>query len=187
MAQARRERSTASGPAGWFVLLGLMVLALIIAAASDGCGADETSPAAQSPTATAPTATAPAAGAAAAAQQVIDQVNAVLRAGGVPFVVGKSELAPASAATLDQVAVILKDNAAIKAEVRGFTDDQGEVLKNQQLSLARAKSVVDYLVTKGGIAAGRLTANGLGEANPIASNDTESGRSQNRRVEFALT
>lgn len=186
MAQARRERSTASGPAGWVVLLGLMVLALIIAAASDGCGADETSPAAQSPTATAPTATAPAAGAA-AAQQVIDQVNAVLRAGGVPFVVGKSELAPASAATLDQVAVILKDNAAIKAEVRGFTDDQGEVLKNQQLSLARAKSVVDYLVTKGGIAAGRLTANGLGEANPIASNDTESGRSQNRRVEFALT
>ena len=187
MAQARRERPTASGPAGWVVLLGLMVLALVIAAASDGCGADETSPAAQSPTATTQTGSTPAAGAA-AAQQVIDQVNAVLKSGGgVPFVVGKSDLAPAGAATLDQVAVILKDNAAVKAEVRGFTDNQGDDAKNLELSRARAKSVVDYLVQKGGIAAGRLTANGFGEANPIAPNDTEAGRTQNRRVEFALT
>ena len=118
MAQARRERSTASGPAGWVVLLGLMVLALVIAAASDGCGTDETSPAAQTPTPTSPTGTAPAA---AAGQQVIDQINAALTSGGLPFVVGKSELAPASTATLDQIAVVLKDNAAVKAEVRGFT------------------------------------------------------------------
>ncbi len=185
MAQPRRERSTASGPAGWIVLLGLMVLALIIATASDGCGTDETSPAAQSPTPTSPTGTGSAAGV--AAQQVIDQINTVLKTGGLPFVVGKSELAPASAATLDQIAVSLKDNAAVKAEVRGFTDDQGDAAKNQQLSLARAQAVVDYLVLKGGIAAGRLTANGLGETNPIAPNDTEAGRTQNRRVEFALS
>lgn len=183
MAQARRERSTASGPAGWVVLLGLMVLALVIAAASDGCGTDETLPAAQSPTPTSPTSTAPAA---AAGQQVIDQINAVLTSGGLPFVVGKSELAPASTATLDQIAVVLKDNAAVKADVRGFTDNQGDEVKNQQLSLARAQAVVDYLVTKGGIAVGRLTANGLGEANPIAPNDTEAGRTRNRRVDFAL-
>ncbi len=184
MAQVRRERSSASGPAGWVVLLALMVLALIIAAATDGCNSDPTSPASQSPT---PTGTTPSTGTAGvAAQQVIDQINTLLKAGALQFVVGKSQLAASSGSTLDQIAAILKDNAAVKAEVRGFTDDQGDAAKNQQLSLARANAVVDYLTQKGGVAAGRLSANGLGETNPIASNDTEAGRTQNRRVEFAL-
>ena len=180
MAQARRERPAASGPAGWVVLLALMVLALIIAAASDGCGSDDTSPAAQSPT---PTTTGPAEGASASAQAVIDQINAQIT--GLPFVVGKSELAPASSAPLDSVVAILKQNATLKAEVRGFTDDQGDAIKNEQLSLARAQAVVAYLTGKG-IVAGRLEARGLGEANAIADNTTEAGRAKNRRVEFAL-
>ena len=179
MAQARRERPAASGPAGWVVLLALMVLALIIAAASDGCGSDNTSPAAQSPTTT----TTGPEGASASAQAVIDQINAQIT--GLPFVVGKSELAPASSAPLDSVVAILKQNATLKAEVRGFTDDQGDAIKNEQLSLARAQAVVAYLSGKG-IVAGRLEARGLGEANAIADNTTEAGRAKNRRVEFAL-
>lgn len=179
MAQARRERPNASGPAGWVVLLGLMVLALIIAAATHDDGSDGASPAAQSPAPT--TATTPGTGA--SGQAVIDQVNAQIT--GLPFVVGKSELAPASAAPLDRVATILAANPTLKAEVRGFTDDQGESVKNEQLSLARAQAVVTYLAGKG-VAAGRLEARGLGEANPIADNTTEAGRAKNRRVEFAL-
>lgn len=165
------------------VLLGLMVLALIIAAATHDGGSDVTSPAAESPATTPTTATTPGA----SGQGVIDQINDTLKSGtGLQFVVGKAELVAASAATLDQVAAILKTNATLKAEVRGFTDDQGDANKNQVLSQTRAQAVVDYLVQKGGITAGRLTANGLGETNFIGDNTTEAGRAKNRRVEFAL-
>lgn len=182
MAQARRERARTSGPAGWMVLLGLMVLAFLIAWITDD-DTDNASPAAQSPT---PTATTPApAGAGTATQQVIDQVNQTLTSNGLPFVVGKAELAPASSATLDKVAGILTKNPTIKAEVRGFTDDQGDATKNEQLSLARAQAVVAYLTGKG-VAATRLEAKGLGEANPVCQEATEACRARNRRVEFAL-
>ena len=161
------------------MLLGLMVLALIIAAATHDDGTDATSPAAQSPTTT--TATTPVTGA--SGQAVIDQINAQIT--GLPFVVGKSDLAPAGTAALDKVAALLAANPTLKAEVRGFTDDQGDSVKNEQLSLARAQAVVTALTGKG-IAAGRLEARGLGEANPIADNTTEAGRAKNRRVQFAL-
>ena len=180
MAQARRERSTASGPAGWMVLLGLMVLALIIAAATHDSGTPDSSPASQSPTTTT-TPTAPGTGA--AGQAVIDGIN--LQIAGLPFVVGKAELAPASATQLDKVAAALTANPTLKAEVRGFTDNQGDPAKNVQLSLSRAQAVVTYLTGKG-IAAGRLEAKGLGALNPIGDNKTAAGRAKNRRVEFAL-
>jgi len=114
---------------------------------------------------------------------VIDQINTQIT--GLPFVVGKAELAPASAPQLDRVAVTLAATPTLNAEVRGFTDDQGDPAKNVQLSLARAQAVVTYLTGKG-IAAGRLEAKGLGALNPIGDNKTETGRAKNRRVEFAL-
>lgn len=166
------------------VLLGLMLLALVIAAIVHDDGTEATSPAAQSPTPTGSTTSTPTGGA--SGQGVIDQINATLKTGaGLVFVVGKSDLAPASSATLDKVVALLQKNPTVKADVRGYTDDQGDALKNQQLSLARAQSVVDYLKSKG-VGPERLTANGFGEANPIESNDTEAGRAKNRRVEFAL-
>ncbi len=163
------------------VLLGLMVLALIIAAASKGCGGDseEARPAAQSPTTTAP-----AAPDTAAAAEVVNQINTrITQAGGIQFVVGKTDLTQESRTVLNSVAALLKQNAAVKAEVRGFTDSQGDEQKNIQLSQQRAQVVVDYLVQQG-IASDRLTAKGLGEATPVATNDTEEGRAKNRRVEF---
>ena len=181
MAQARRERSTASGPAGWIVLLGLMVLALIIAAATHDGGTTASSPASQSPATTTTTPTAPGTGA--AGQAVIDTVNAQIT--GLPFVVGKAELTSAGNVQLDKVAATLTANPKLNAEVRGFTDNQGDPAKNVQLSLARAQAVVTYLTGKG-IAAGRLEAKGLGALNPIGDNATDAGRAKNRRVEFAL-
>jgi outer membrane protein OmpA-like peptidoglycan-associated protein len=165
------------------VLLGLMVLALLIAAVSRGCGDDDPTPTGGTPTTTAPTTTSGAGGA--SAVRVIDQINQEITRTGIQFVTGKSELTAASRATLNTIATILAANAAVRAEVRGHTDNEGDAAKNQQLSQERAQAVVAYLVARG-VDAGRLTAVGFGEANPIADNTTEEGRARNRRVEFAL-
>ena len=101
------------------------------------------------------------------------------------FVTGKADLTATSRTTLDRIATILTTNATVKAEVRGHTDSQGDAQKNLELSQQRAQAVVDYLTQKG-IAAGRLSAKGLGETVPVANNDTAAGRAQNRRVEFAI-
>jgi outer membrane protein OmpA-like peptidoglycan-associated protein len=164
------------------VLLGLMVLALIIAWASKGCGdSDEPGPAAQSPT-TASTTT----GTGVQAVEVIDQINnLVTQQGGVQFVVGKTDLTARSRTTLNQVATVLKNNATVKAEVRGYTDNEGDEQKNLQLSQQRAAEVVKYLVQQG-IATERLSARGFGEANPLVPNDTDENKAKNRRVEFAV-
>ena len=179
MAQARGGRSSAGAPSGWVLLLGLMVLALLIAAVSKGCGSDEPGPAAQSPT-TSTASTSVTAGVA-----VIAQINAEVQRTGIVFVTGKTDLTAESKSTLDAVAAILTRNPDVKAEVQGHTDSEGDAGKNLELSQARAQAVVDYLVTKG-IPAARLTARGLGEAVPLVPNTTEEGRAKNRRVEFQL-
>jgi OmpA-OmpF porin, OOP family len=65
--------------------------------------------------------------------------------------------------------------------VVGFTDDQGEADENQKLGLGRAKAIAQ-LLTKGGIAASRISTDSKGEADPVADNTTDDGRHQNRRV-----
>ena len=181
MTQARRQRATTSEPTGWLVLLGLMVVALLLAWIVNDDGANNDSPAAQNPTTSTAASTAAATGLA-----LIEEINATLTTGaGLKFVVGKAEVTAASLPTLDKVAVILKANPTLKAEARGYTDNQGDPAKNDALSQDRAQAVVNYLV-KAGIASNRLSANGLGAANPIAPNTTEEGRAKNRRVEFTL-
>jgi outer membrane protein OmpA-like peptidoglycan-associated protein len=80
---------------------------------------------------------------------------------------------------------MLSDNPEIRIEIRGHTDNVGEPGENQMLSESRARAVYDWLVEKG-VASGRLSSRGFGEKMPIASNDTEQGRQDNRRVEFVL-
>ena len=70
--------------------------------------------------------------------------------------------------------------------IYGHTDSKGADAYNQTLSEKRADAVKTYLVSKG-IVSSRLFAMGLGETQPIATNDTDAGRAQNRRVEFAIT
>jgi len=97
----------------------------------------------------------------------------------------KSTLRPESTAELDRLAKMLNDMPSLKIEISGHTDNIGSAAYNKTLSESRAKSVVDYLV-KNGINANRLTYVGYGFDQPIAPNDTEEGRQQNRRTEFKV-
>jgi outer membrane protein OmpA-like peptidoglycan-associated protein len=81
------------------------------------------------------------------------------------------------------VASILMKNPEIEVEVQGHTDNTGIAKYNQWLSEKRAQRVKDYLVSKG-VDPSRLAAKGYGLTQPVASNDTEDGRAQNRRVEL---
>jgi OOP family OmpA-OmpF porin len=84
---------------------------------------------------------------------------------------------------LDEVVSILEKNPQIEVEIQGYADNTGTAEYNQWLSERRAKRVMDYLVTKG-ITPERLQAKGYGSTRPVASNATEEGRAQNRRVEL---
>ncbi len=105
---------------------------------------------------------------------------------GVNFETGKAVLLPSSKGVLDQVAQSLVDNPDVNVEVAGHTDHIGTAAANVRLSQARANAVRDYLITKG-VDAGRLTAKGYGEENPVADNATVAGRAANRRVELTRT
>jgi outer membrane protein OmpA-like peptidoglycan-associated protein len=101
------------------------------------------------------------------------------------FAPNSAELTLADVHVLDLVMVFMVQNPQVSLDVLGFTDSVGEADYNQQLSQARVDAIRQYLVV-GGLAPERVTAIGMGEADPVASNDTEEGRAQNRRVEFVV-
>ncbi len=101
------------------------------------------------------------------------------------FDFGKSILRPESYAELDRLVKLLTDFPKLRIEISGHTDNKSSLQFNQKLSEARAKAVVDYLISKG-IATDRLEYKGFAYLQPIATNDTEEGRQQNRRVEFKV-
>lgn len=98
----------------------------------------------------------------------------------------KSSLRSDSKPELTRVVAILKKNQGMKIEISGHTDNKGSAAYNQKLSEARAKSVIDFLISMG-IEKSRLTYRGLGFTKPVASNETEEGRQLNRRIEFKIT
>jgi len=101
----------------------------------------------------------------------------------VHFDTAKATIKPESAATLDQAAQMLKQMAAVKAEVGGHTDNVGNADANMALSQQRAESVRAALVERG-VGADRLVAKGYGAGSPVADNRSEEGRARNRRVEL---
>ena len=103
----------------------------------------------------------------------------------VVFAQSAYTLLPEAYAELDKLVRVLQTNPALRVEIGGHTDDVGDKRLNQSLSEYRAKMVVDYL-TRQGVAATRLTATGYGGSRPLAGNDTEARRAQNRRVEFTV-
>ena len=103
---------------------------------------------------------------------------------GILFDTGKAEIKPESAASLQEVAKLLTEHAAWKLYVVGHTDNAGLLAANMELSQRRAQAVVQALVTQYKVPATRLQAFGNGPYAPVASNDSEDGRSQNRRVEI---
>lgn len=105
---------------------------------------------------------------------------------GVLFDFNKAELTPSSIRSVDELASILKKYPDTDVLVEGHTDDKGSDDYNKSLSEKRANSVSNYLASKN-ITSSRLKTVGYGENQPIATNDTEEGRSQNRRVTFVIT
>ena len=101
------------------------------------------------------------------------------------FEFDRAELMPRSFVELHKLLKLLKDNPKLTIEIIGHTDDQGTGEYNIDLSRQRALAVFAFL-TKQGIASKRLRVKGAGEMQPIASNETEEGRAQNRRVEFLV-
>jgi len=109
--------------------------------------------------------------------------NVVLR--NIFFDVNKFELKSESNSELGKLKSFLKSNPTIRIEISGHTDSTGDPKLNQILSENRAKSVYNFLV-KEGISSARLTYKGYGKSKPIASNEDELGRAQNRRTEFTI-
>jgi OOP family OmpA-OmpF porin len=105
---------------------------------------------------------------------------------GVNFETGKAVLTPESAAILDKVVQSLVARDSVRVEIVGHTDNTGSLSVNRRLSKARAEAVRKYLIAHG-VSEDRLTARGAGPDEPLASNDTEEGRAQNRRVELRRT
>jgi outer membrane protein OmpA-like peptidoglycan-associated protein len=103
---------------------------------------------------------------------------------GIYFDTGKAEIKPKSDAAIAEIAKLLKNNNALKLYVVGHTDNAGSFDANMKLSKDRAVAVTNSLVSKHGIASSRLKAYGVSSLNPIASNKTEEGKAQNRRVEL---
>jgi outer membrane protein OmpA-like peptidoglycan-associated protein len=103
----------------------------------------------------------------------------------VQFETGKARLKPESNTVLDQIVDIMARYPAYSLSINGHTDSVGDAENNQILSQERAKACYQYLVAQG-ISPTRISYKGYGETRPIASNDSSSGRRQNRRVEFDL-
>jgi outer membrane protein OmpA-like peptidoglycan-associated protein/tetratricopeptide (TPR) repeat protein len=101
------------------------------------------------------------------------------------FDLGKSTLRLESNAELDRLIKLLQDVPSLKIEISGHTDNTGSAMINDALSQSRANEVVVYLKSKG-ISADRLSAKGYGSKVPVASNNTDEGRQQNRRTEFKI-
>ena len=101
------------------------------------------------------------------------------------FETGQYKLKAGAREALAKIAGVLLTYAGLTLEVDGFTDDVGSEETNQRLSEKRAEAVRDFLVQQG-VPANSITAQGLGEANPVAANDTPVGRQRNRRVELVL-
>lgn len=113
------------------------------------------------------------------------EIGQVVRLNNVFFDFDKWSLRPESFVELDRVVKLLAENPAIEIEMSAHTDSKGSDQYNFTLSDNRARSVKEYILSKG-IAVNRITSQGYGETKPVATNDTDDGRQLNRRVEFTI-
>jgi OOP family OmpA-OmpF porin len=109
----------------------------------------------------------------------------LLAKGKIRFAAKRADIDPDSAGILDHLIETALRCPTINVEVAGHTDADGEDGFNRALSEKRAQAVIDYLV-KAGLPASRFTAVGHGSTQPLAGNDTDEGKAQNRRIEFLV-
>jgi len=115
---------------------------------------------------------------------VIDEPKSVVLKN-IFFETGSAKLLAASDIEIKKLYDLLIDNPNMKIQIIGHTDNVGREIDNKKLSEERAKSVFTSLINLG-IERSRVSFMGMGETNPIASNDTEEGRKENRRTEFVI-
>ena len=118
--------------------------------------------------------------------RVGEGIKLVLNENAVRFDTNKSSLTAAAKANLDKLVPVFAEYPDTNITIYGYTDNTGKADYNLKLSGERASAVKNYLNSKG-VSSSRFQVTGLGIADPIASNETVEGRSQNRRVEFAIT
>ena len=118
--------------------------------------------------------------------RVGEGIKLVLNENAVRFDTNKSSLTAAAKANLDKLVPVFAEYPDTNITIYGYTDNTGRAEYNLKLSGERAAAVKSYLNSKG-VSSSRFQVTGLGIADPIASNETVEGRSQNRRVEFAIT
>lgn len=119
-------------------------------------------------------------------ERVGEGIKVTMKENMVNFGFDSSDLTPAAKANLDKLAQVLKNNMDTNINIYGHTDSKGTDAYNLSLSERRAAAVKNYLVSQG-VSASRMFTMGVGEKEPVASNDTDAGRAENRRVEFAIT
>src|SRR5690606_28190984 len=118
-------------------------------------------------------------------ERVGEGIKIVLNENTVNFGFDSAELTSTAKTNLDKIAKVLINNPQTLITIYGYTDSVGKDEYNMKLSRSRANAVKSYLGSKG-ISAKRINAMGMGEADPIASNDTKEGQAKNRRVEFGI-
>ena len=118
-------------------------------------------------------------------ERVGEGIKVVLNESTVNFAFDSSDLTAQAKGNLDKIAKVFINNPNTEIMIYGYTDSKGKDEYNMKLSRNRANAVKAYLVSKG-IGTKRINTQGMGEADPVATNETEAGRSLNRRVEFAI-
>src|SRR5690606_36061937 len=118
-------------------------------------------------------------------ERVGEGIKVILNENTVNFGFDSAELSSTAKANLDKIVKVFKDHPRTHIHVYGNTDSVGKDEYNMKLSRTRANAVKAYLVSKG-IGTRRIAAQGMREADPIATNDTDAGRALNRRVEFGI-
>ena len=104
----------------------------------------------------------------------------------ITFATDQDQVIPAFHETLNAVALVINKYNRTIVDINGHTDSTGSASHNQALSVRRASSVASYLMSRN-VDSRRLAVNGFGDTRPIASNETQEGRAQNRRVEIFLS
>ena len=102
------------------------------------------------------------------------------------FANNSAQLLPGAEKELDPLVAYLISQSSSTILIEGHTDNIGSALKNKNLSLSRAKTIEQYLIAHH-ITSNRISTIGYGDTKPIANNDTEQGRQQNRRTSFTIT
>jgi OOP family OmpA-OmpF porin len=118
-------------------------------------------------------------------EECVARIDAIQREGKITFDPGSVEINARAGAVLDRIAEVLPECRHVRMEIAGHTDSQGREQMNLNLSQSRADAVLNGLLARN-VLVSNLVAQGYGHSQPIAPNDTNAGREQNRRIEFRL-